>query len=87
MEEIKAAAKELGVSFWYSCTVTGESSAYDKGGIPLLVKDYIDLLDVVIILEPKTDHIELTASKDRDTANLEHLAVKLDPKTLLILEE
>jgi hypothetical protein len=42
---------------------------------------------VVIILEPKADHIELTASKDRDVAELEHLALKLDPKTLLILPE
>ncbi|MDR2313114.1 MAG: hypothetical protein LBE02_01105 [Spirochaetaceae bacterium] len=87
MEEVKAEAKELGVSIWYSCTVKGKEPYYDKNGIPLLVKDFQDLIDVMIVLEPKADHIELTASKDRDTINLEHLALKLDPKTLLILEE
>jgi hypothetical protein len=41
----------------------------------------------VIILEPKSDHIALAVSKDRETYNPEYLALKLDPKTLLILEE
>jgi hypothetical protein len=84
MEVIKADAKELGVSFWYSCNVKGPEPLYDKQDIPLIIKDYQDLIDVIIVLEPMSDHIALTASKDRDTANLEHLAVKLDPKTLLI---
>jgi len=83
METVKAAAKELGISFWYSCNV--KENQFDKHGIPLVVKDYLDLLDVVIVLEPHSDHIELTASKDRGAAELENLAVKLDPKTLLIL--
>jgi hypothetical protein len=87
MEAVKAGAKELGVSFWYSCTVKGSAPLYDKKDIPLVIKDYLDLIDVVIVLEPKSDHIELTASKDRDSTSLEHLALKLDPKTLLILEE
>ncbi|MDR2072601.1 MAG: hypothetical protein LBP60_04110 [Spirochaetaceae bacterium] len=87
MEQVKAEVKELGVSIWYSCTVKGKEPYYDKNGIPLLVKDFQDLIDVMIVLEPRADHIELTASKDRDTINLEHLALKLDPKTLLILEE
>jgi hypothetical protein len=84
MEAVKAGAKELGISFWYSCTV--QPQAYDKKRIPLVVKDYADLLDVIIVLDPKPDHIELSASKDRGETSLEHLAVKLDPKTLLILE-
>jgi hypothetical protein len=52
-----------------------------------VVKDYVELLDVVIVLEPKPDHIALTVSKDRDVYNPEHMALKLDPKTLLILEQ
>jgi uridine kinase len=84
MEMLKAAAKDLHISVWYSCNVNGND--FDDRDIPLLIKDYLDLLDVVIVLEPKTDHVELTASKDRDAAELEHLAVKLDPRTLLILE-
>ncbi|MCL1927980.1 MAG: hypothetical protein FWG07_04210 [Treponema sp.] len=85
MEAVKNTAKELGLSFWYSCNVT--ENEFDKQDIPLLIKDYLDLFDVVIVLEPKADHIELTASKDRNVLDLEHMAVKLDPKTLLILPE
>ncbi|MDR2766966.1 MAG: hypothetical protein LBB82_01430 [Treponema sp.] len=87
MEAVRTGAAELGVSFWYSCTVSGDASSYDRQNVPLVLKDYIDLVDVVIVLDPKADHIELTASKDRDAVNLEHLAVRLDPKTLLILED
>ncbi|MCL1813351.1 MAG: hypothetical protein FWG29_07500, partial [Treponema sp.] len=85
MEAVKNTAKELDLSFWYSCNVT--ENEFDKHDIPLLIKDYLDLLDVVIVLDPKADHIELTASKDRNVLDLEHMAVKLDPKTLLILPE
>jgi hypothetical protein len=84
METLKAAAKELNASFWFSCNVN--RNEFDDRDIPFLIKDYLDLLDVVIVLEPKADHVELTASKDRNAAELEHLAVKLDPRTLLILE-
>jgi hypothetical protein len=83
---VKEFAQETGLSVWYSCTVKGALPHYDKRNIPLIIKDYVDLIDVVIVLEPKQDHIELTASKDRNTYNPEHMALRLDPKTLLILE-
>jgi hypothetical protein len=78
-------ARDLGLSVWYSCTVKGEGAAYDKKNIPLVIGDFADLVDVVIVLDPKPDHIALTVSKDREAYNPEHLALKLDPKTLLIL--
>jgi hypothetical protein len=84
---IKDFARELGLSVWYSCTVKDEPPAYDKRRIPLVLQGFEELVDVVIILEPKQDHIALTVSKDRDIYNPEQLALKLDPKTLLILEE
>jgi hypothetical protein len=84
---IKEFAHESGVSVWYSCTVNGDGPLYDKRDIPLIIKDYADLFDSIIVLDPKSDHIELTVSKDRDVYNPEHMALRLDPKTLLILEE
>jgi hypothetical protein len=78
-------ARELGLSVWYSCTVPGEGPAYDKKNIPLVAGDFVDLVDVVIVLSPKQDHIALQVSKDRETYNPDQLALKLDPKTLLIL--
>jgi hypothetical protein len=83
---IKEFARELGLSVWYSCTLQEKGTLYDKRNIPLLIKEYVDLIDVVIMLDPKPDHIELSVSKDRNTYNPEAMALKLDPKTLLILE-
>jgi len=93
---IKSFASEMGVSCWYSCNVnadlrsadlrSGEKPLYDQQNIPTILKDSASLFDVIIVLEPKSDHIALTVSRDRDIYNPEHLALKLDPKTLLILE-
>jgi hypothetical protein len=85
-QAVKQFAKEVGLSVWYSCTVKGEGAIYDKRNIPLQTRDYVDLLDVIIVLEPKPDHIALSVSKDRETFNPEQMALRLDPKTLLIQE-
>ena len=82
----KTFAKEMGVSIWCSCTVKGEEPFYDKRNIPLVIKDYADLFEVIVVLEPRQDNITLTVSRDRDEYIPENLALKLDPKTLLILE-
>ena len=85
---VKAFAKELGLSVWYSCTVKENGQLqYDDGKMPLAIKDYADLVDIVIVLEPKSDHIELSVSKDRDAGGITTLAMRLDPKTLLISEK
>ncbi|MDR1447005.1 MAG: hypothetical protein LBI90_08940 [Treponema sp.] len=86
LENIKNAAQELNLEIWYSCTVKGEGPFWDKQGIPFIIKDYADLVDVIILLDPKSSHIELTVSKDRSSVKLESMAMRLDPKTLLILE-
>jgi KaiC/GvpD/RAD55 family RecA-like ATPase len=85
--KVKEFAKLQGIELWYSCTVSSSGQSYDKHKFPLVIKDYTDLIDVVIVLEPKPDHIELTVPKDRTLINPEHMALKLDPKTLLILAE
>jgi len=84
IENVKAFAHELGLSVWYSCTVKESGDWYDNDKIPLALKDYADIVDIVIILEPRADHIELSVSKDRDARGLKPLAMRLDPKTLLI---
>ena len=83
---VKDFAKELGLSIWYSCTV-GNGVRYDKEKIPQAFEGFADLVDVVIVLDPKQDHIELSVSKDRDTSDTKVLAMRLDPRTLLISEK
>ena len=87
ISSIKSFASEMGISIWYSCTVEGEEPLYDKRNIPLVISGYADFFAVIIVLDSRQDHIALTVSRDRDILNPEHLALKLDPKTLLILED
>ena len=86
ISRIKEFAGELGLSVWFSCTVKEGEGQYDKRNIPVLIKDYADLFAVIVVLEPRQDHIELAVAQDRDDQNPGHLALKLDPKTLLIME-
>ena len=81
---VKAFAKELGLSIWYSCTID-KGQQCDREHLPLVLKDFAGLIDVVIALEPKSNHIALSVAKDRDSHDTKGLAMELDPKTLLIL--
>jgi hypothetical protein len=81
---VKTFATEVGVSVWCSCSVNDEQ--YDKENIPVVLKDFTGSIDIVIVLQPKHDHVELSISKDRDSHVSRAMAMKLDPKTLLILE-
>ncbi len=84
LNAMKSFARELNLSVWYSCTVKGDAPLYDKKGIPGVIKDFLDIIDVVIVLEAKPDHIAFTAMKDRSLYSPDAMALKLDPKTLLI---
>lgn len=84
---VKKFATELGLEVWYTCTTSGDDPVLDKRNIPLILKDYLDVLDVVIVLEPKQDYIQFSVSKDRATFNPTSLDLKLDTKTLLIAEK
>jgi len=87
MTHVKNFATEMGVSIWYSCSVNdADSKQYDKENIPVLLNSFIDLIDVVIVLHPRTDYIKLSISKDRNSLISKSNEMRLDPKTLLILE-
>jgi len=87
---VKTFATELGVSVWYSCSVKEDSassaSAYDKDNVPVVLGEFLNNIDIVITLHPKPDHVELSLSKDRGSVISKSMAMRLDPKTLLILE-
>ena len=87
IESVKTFAIEMGVCIWYSCSVNDDGKQYDKENVPVVFSGYADLLDVVIILQPKPEpaHVELSVSKDRGSVVSKSMAMRLDPKTLLIL--
>jgi len=85
--QVKNFATELGVSIWYSCSVKDTEPQYDKENIPVVLTNFTGQIDIIIVLNPKPDHVELSISKDRDSVISKSMAMKLDPKTLLILEK
>ena len=87
VKDVKDFAAELGLSVWCSCTINDDVPQYDRQNIPVVLKDFIDLIDVVIVLEPRQSHIELSVSKDRDSYDTGALSMRLDPRTLLISEK
>jgi hypothetical protein len=87
ISKIREFAQDLKLSVWFSCTVKGTEPFYDKMKIPIVIKDYADLFDVIVVLDPQHDHIALALSRNRDESKSDYPALRLDPKTLLILED
>jgi len=83
---MKEFAKELHLEIWYSCNINPEDSKIEKTSIPQVLQDYADLLDIIVVLEPKQDYVQFSVVKDRTVLNPTHLDLKLDIKTLLIAE-
>ncbi|MDR3324368.1 MAG: hypothetical protein LBS82_00045 [Spirochaetaceae bacterium] len=77
-------SKELGLSVWYSCSV--KDGDYDDKKVPNVIKDFEDCIDVVIDLEPKADHVGLSVVKDHGKSVTKNEPLRLDPKTLMMLE-
>ncbi len=80
MKEMKAFAKEAGVTIWYSAN----AEATDKG-LPAVLTPFKDDLDVVLHLESKSDCIQIKVLKEHDKAEYA-TDLKLDVKTLLIAD-
>jgi len=83
---IKDFAKELHLEVWYSCNISPDESKVDKIAIPQALQDFADILDIIVVLEPKQDFVQFSVVKDRTVLNPTHMDLKLDIKTLLIAE-
>jgi hypothetical protein len=86
MAKVKAFAQEAGLEVWYSATLSGEEPQIDKNNVPVVLKDYLDSIAVLILLEPMPEYIHFTVVKDHARMNPQDLKLKLDAKTLLIAE-
>ncbi len=84
IKAIKEFARTESLEVWYSCTLPTSGDERTKEGVPAILKDYMDSIDVLISLDPMPDYIHFSVIKDHDRINPEDLKLKLDPKTLLI---
>jgi len=84
--KVREFAEEMGLEVWYSCTLIGEEPLIDKNNVPVILREYIEGIAVLILLEPKAEYIHFTVVKDHGRMNPKDLKLKLDAKTLLIAE-
>jgi len=82
-------AKELNLEMWFSVSLGTDPAdeIFDEDGVPYLVKSFIDWVSVLITLRFSGDHVRFQAVKDHDKLEPRDMHLKLDPRTLLIVEE
>ncbi len=78
---MKAFAKEMNITIWYSANFEGT----DKG-LPASLVPFAKDLDVVLFLDPKPDCIQIKVLKEHGKSDY-NTDLKLDVKTLLIAEK
>jgi hypothetical protein len=76
-------AEEMGLVVWASLSAANPED-YDDRGIPTVLLPTLDVVDVIITLNPKPAEIDLSVKKDHATFNPKVETVRLDPKTLLM---
>jgi hypothetical protein len=84
--KIRDFAREMNLEIWYSCTMFGEEPLVDKNNVPMILREYIKDVSVLILLDPKVEYIHFVVVKDHDRMNPADLSIKVDAKTLLIAE-
>jgi hypothetical protein len=80
-------AGRLGLEVWFSASLRGDEPLFDAQGIPLMIKDHMDFIDVLISLQHHGDHVHFTLVKDHDRLAPKDLRLRLDPTTLLIAKD
>ena len=81
MDQMKAFAKEMNLSIWYSANI----EATDKG-LPASLQPFANDIDVVLFLDPKPDCIQIKVLKEHAKSDYT-TDLKLDVKSLLIAEK
>lgn len=87
LTQIRDFAAERGLEVWFSVSLREEHPSLDSRGIPSILDDFLDSIDVLISLDIVGDHVHFKALKDHDTYEPKDMHLMLDPKTLLIAEE
>jgi hypothetical protein len=87
LRKFKEFAGRLGLEVWFSASLKGEEPLFDDRGIPFVLTNHVDFIDVLISLQHHGDHIHFTLVKDHDRLAPKDLRLRLDPTTLLIAKD
>jgi len=80
----KKFASDHQLEFWFSCSLKGEDPLFDEEGFPIVLKDYLQAIDVIITLKHDDGRVKLNLIKDRNRMMSKKLRLQLDPQTLLL---
>jgi len=86
LRKFKDFAQKLSLELWFSASLKENEPLFDEAGMPCLFKNIVSEIDVLITLHSKGNHVKLRVVKDHDFSPAGELPLKLDPKTLLIME-
>ena len=84
LSQWKAFAQQQNVAIWFSATLHREKLDLDEHGVPAPVNKFYDLLEIIIMLNPRHDYINFNLLKSHHNGKDKKIQIKLDPKTLLI---
>lgn len=84
---IKDFAEKIQLEIWFSVSLKGEGEIFNAKSVPLELESKIDDVDVMVVLRYEGDHVHLQVVKDHGEVEAKNMALKLDPKTLLIARE
>jgi len=87
LQEVKRFAAEQGLEIWFSVSLGHEEPRFLASGLPELLAEVQEELDILIYLRAEERHVRLQLLKDRDAPVAGILHLELDPKTLLIAQE
>ncbi len=86
LKTIKSFATELDLEIWFSASLKEDKPEFDEKNVPVLLKNFIDEITILIYMKPEKDYIRLQLVKDHDILPVHDMHLKLDPKSLLIVE-
>ncbi|MCK5155025.1 MAG: hypothetical protein KAQ69_01250 [Spirochaetales bacterium] len=87
LDQIKAFAAEMNIEVWFSVSPVKQDVEVDQYGVPETMSKFVNKLDVLIGLKYQDDHVMMTVVRDHGSTEPVKIALKLDPKTMLISEE
>ena len=87
LDRIKEFAAEMNIEVWFSVSPVKKDVSVDQYGIPETLIKVLDKIDVLIGLKYENDYVQMTVVRDHGILEPHKMALRLDPKTMLISEE
>ncbi len=84
VERLKKFATDSNVELWFSVSPVVEGVDFDEYGVPETLSNIKDVVDVLIGMKYDGEEVVMTVVKDHGDSDPAQMAIKLDPKTMLI---